>query len=219
MFADHASDDLDPRFVARLRAFADEPLATFDPARVVADAAISRRQIGPVLRFAAAGLAAAAVLVAALVLTARPTVAPSTGSGSAQAIAADQSFPADYLVSSGWRPITALSVPGGPFASVDEAVAALRTYFAAAVRPVSEDAVTITVPPTSAATKDVRVFVQILGGTNPKQAGDQFRVWLRRSGDAWRIDTAAEAQIFCRAPLSTPAAAHSDAYPGGGLCY
>jgi len=218
MFADHPSDDLDPRFVARLRAFADEPLATFDPARVVAGAATSRRQIGPVLRFAAAGVAAAAVLVAALVLTARPTVAPSTGSGSAQAIAADQSFPADYLVSSGWRPIE-LSGPSGSFASVDDAVHRLRTYFAAGVRPVSEDAVTITVPSLSAATKDIRVFVQILGGTNPKQSGDQFRVWLRRSGDAWRIDTAAEAQIFCRSPLSTPAAAgHSD-YAGGGLCY
>ena len=149
MFADHPSDDLDPRLVARLRAFADEPLAAFDPVRVVADAATSRRQIGPILRLAAAGVAAAAVLVAAIVLTAQPTVAPSTGSGSTQAIAVDQSFPADYLVSSGWRPIE-LSGPSGSFASVDDAVHRLRTYFAAGVRPVSEDAVTITVPPTSA---------------------------------------------------------------------
>ena len=218
MFADHPSDDLDPRFVADLRAFADEPLATFDPARVVADVTAARRPVGPLLRFAATGLVAAAALVAALVVTAQPTVDPADGSGADQAVAPDASFPANYLVSSGWRAIE-LSGPTGAFASLHESVAALRTYFAAGVRPVSEDAVSITVPPTTATTADVRVFVQLLGGTNAKQAGDQFRIWLRRSGDTWHVDTAAEAQIFCLGPLSTPAAAHSDAYRGGGLCY
>lgn len=217
MPTENAAENPDPHFVARLRSFADQPLATFDPGRTV-DAATSTTQRGGLaLRFALSTAVVAVVVIVAAIATADPGANPGTGAGGSEAVAPDTSFPTDYVATSGWRPITVASEEVWQFGSFDEAVAALRAYFAAGVRPVNEEAVTITVPSMTSATSDVRVFVQILGGTNANQAGDQFRVWLHRTDSGWRIDHSAEATIFCRVPLTRPSPSHSDMAPGG-LC-
>ncbi len=217
MFPENPAENLDGRFVARLRSFADEPLTTFDPVRTAGAVTVAPRRRWPALRLALSAVLVAAVVVAAAIATAQPETAPGTGSGGTQAVAPDSSFPADYAATSGWLPIGLATSEDWQFGTFDEAVAALRTFFAAGVRPVSEAAVTITVPTMTSATKDVRVFVQILGGVNANQAGEVFRVWMHRTQAGWQIDHSAEATIFCRVPLTRPSPLHSD-MAAGGLC-
>jgi hypothetical protein len=110
-------------------------------------------------------------------------------------------FEGDVAASTTWDQIE-LVFPNGAISldvgRLDDVVPRLRQYFSLGVRPIDEDAVSVTMPPGHETAERFRVLVTVTGGVHEGEAGSQFRVWVARKGAGWTIENKAEGRFFCR---------------------